>query len=137
MNSVSLYQNPPLGHPSDAINAQLNSQLASAYAAGDPRYTVKSYDRPGMSRGAGQWHQAGIDSAGNLVKGVADAYSQNIQNNAYNSTMGLRGQQGQEQYAQALGGLQQQNAYAEQLAGLQAQQSVLGMYSGLLGGLLR
>lgn len=137
MNQVSLYHTPPAGYPNQAIASQLNNQLATAYAYGDPRFTVKQYDRPGMSRGAGQWNQAGIDSASNVVKGVSDAYSQNIQTNAYNANVGLQGQQNQEQFAQALGALQQQNAYAAQMAALQQQQAVMGMYSGLLGGLLR
>lgn len=137
MNNVSLYQSAPGGYPNEAISAQLHSQLANAYASGDPRFTVKQYDRPGMSRGAAQWNQAGIDSASNLVKGVADAYSQNIQNNAYNANVALQGQQGQEQFAQALGALQQQDAYAQRLAALQQQQAAMGMYTGLLGGLLK
>jgi hypothetical protein len=45
----------------------------------------------------------------------------------------LQLQQGQEQYAQALGGLQAQATYADQMAALQRQ----GILYGLLGDALR
>lgn len=136
MNQVQLYQTPPSGMGNDAIQSRFNNQLAVAMAMGDPRMNAKQYDRPGFSRGAAQWNQAGIDSAQKLAQGVADAYSENIQNQAYNANVALQGQQGQEQYAQALGGLQQQRAYADQMAALQRQQAMLGMAGGLLRGLM-
>lgn len=136
-NNVYVNQTPPGGYPAAAMERSLNTQLAQAYAAGDPRLAVKSYDRPGMSRGASQWNQAGIDSARRLVEGVSNAYGQHLQNLAYNADVGLQGHAGREQFSQALGGLQTQNDYAQQMSDLQRQQSVLGLYSGLLGGLLR
>lgn len=136
-NNVYVNPTPPSGYPAAAMDRSLNTQLAQAYAMGDPRFSVKTYDRPGMSRGAAQWNQAGIDSAKNLVDGVAGAYGQNLQNAAYNADVGLQGNAGREQFAQALGGLQTQNNYAQQMSDLQRQQSVMGLYTGLLGGLLR
>lgn len=136
MNNVTLHRSPAPGIPQAAIDEQFNKQMARALAAGDPRHSVKQYDRGGLSRGAAQWNQAGIDSAQKLSEGVADAYSNRIDAQAYNANAQLQGQVGQERYAQALGGLQQQNAYAEQLAALQQQQAVLGMYGGLLRGLM-
>lgn len=137
MNNVQLYGQPPMGAGSDRIDAALQAQLAQALASGDPRMAVKQYDRGGLSRGRAQWNQAGIDSAQNVVSGIADAYSNQIKNQAYDSNLQLQGQQDQEQTAQALGGLQQQSDYARQLAALQRQQTMMGFANNLLGGLLR
>ena len=115
------------------MQAQMNNQLAQAYASGDPRFNMKQYDRPGFSRGGGQMNQAGIDAAKNLADGVSQAYSGNLQNQNFNALAALQANQAQEQNAQALGALQQQNAYANQMAALQRQ----GQIMGLLGGLLR
>lgn len=136
MNQVQLYQPLPTGIGDDAIQSRLNNQLAVAMSMGDPRMNAKKYDRPGLSRGAAQRNQAGIDSAQKMAQGVADAYGENIQNRAYNANAALQAQQGQEQYAQALGGLQQQRAYADQMSELQRQQAMLGMAGGLLRGLM-
>lgn len=135
MNEVQLYQTPPSGAGPRRINSALNNQLAVAMSMGDPRMAVKQYDRPGMSRGAAQWNQAGIDSAQKLASGVADAYRAQIANQAYDANLQLHGQVGQEQYAQALGGLQQQRNYADQMAALQRQQAMMGLAGGLLRGL--
>lgn len=132
MNNVTIANGPPAGIPRQAIQKQFQYGVANAYAAGDPRFTVKQYDRPGLSRGGAQWNQAGIDSAENMANGIADAYSQQMQANNYNANLALQGQQSQEQFAQALGGLQQQNNYAAQLAALQQQ----AMFTGALQGLL-
>lgn len=136
MNQVQLYQPQPTGIGDDVIQSRLNNQLAVAMSMGDPRMNAKTYDRPGLSRGAAQRNQAGIDSAQKMAQGVADAYGENIQSRAYNANAALQAQQGQEQYAQALGGLQQQRAYADQMAELQRQQAMLGMAGGLLRGLM-
>ena len=136
MNSVQLYQTPPSGMGKQRIDAALNNQLAVAMSMGDPRMAMKQYDRPGLSRGGAQRNQAGIDSAQKLASGVADAYSNQIQNQAYDSNLQLQGQQGQEQMAQALGGLQQQRNYADQMAALQRQQAMLGLSGSLLRGLM-
>jgi hypothetical protein len=96
---------------------------------------MKQYDRAGMSRGGAQRNQAGIDSAQSLMSGIQEAYSQDIQDRVYDANVDLQGQQGQEQFGQALAGLQQQNNYASQMAALQRQQSMLGLLGGLTQGL--
>lgn len=103
---------------------------------GDPRMAVKQYDRGGISRGGAQWNQAGIDAAQRLTDGIADAYSNQIRNQSYDAGLRLQGQEGQEQFAQALGSLQQQRDYANQMAGLQRQQAMLGFAGNLLRGLM-
>jgi hypothetical protein len=130
MNQVAINTTPPAGIPQQRMQAQFNNQMAQALAAGDPRFAAKQYDRPGFSRGAGQWNQAGIDAAKGLADGIAQAYSGNLQNQQYNALSGLQGSQAQEAQAQALGALQQQNNYANKMAALQLQNQ-------LLGGLLR
>lgn len=97
---------------------------------------MKRYDRPGLSRGGMQRNQAGIDAAQKMAEGVADAYSQDLQTQAYNSQIALQGQQGQEQFGQALAGLQQQNRYANQMAAMQRQGAMLGLLGGLFNGLM-
>jgi hypothetical protein len=130
MNAVALNTQMPPGLPPQQMRAQFNNQMAQAYASGDPRMAVKQYDRPGFSRGAGVWNQAGIDSAKSLADGISEAYSGNLANQQFNALSGLQANQSQEAQAQALGALQQQNAYANQLAAIQLQNQ-------LLGGLLR
>ena len=136
MNSVQLNQTPPTGLAPQSINAALNNRLAVALSMGDPRMAVKRYDRAGISRGGAQWNQAGIDAAQRLSDGVADAYSTQIKDLAYNAGLQLQGEQAREQTAQALGGLQQQRAYSDQMAALQRQQTMLGFAGGLLRGLM-
>lgn len=137
MNTVVLGNTPPFGIPQRTVRAQFNNDYASAVASGDPRLNAKQYDKPGVSRGRGTWNQAGIDAAGRMADGIAAAYSNNFSNNQFNADAALRGQLAQEQQALALGSLNQQNAYANQLAALQRQGQVLGLFDGLLGGLLR
>lgn len=133
MNSVFVNQTPP--KRPDPSTALLNNRLAWAYASADPRMAMKPYDRPGMSRGAAQRNQAGIDAAQSLASGIGEAYSKDIEGRVYDATTELQGRQGQEQFAQALGGLQQQQNYANQMAGLQRQQTMLGLLGGLTQGL--
>ena len=137
MNNVYLNQ-PPVPGVSDATRrAAFNNNYAMAVAAGDPRFNAKQYDRAGMSRGGGQWQQAGVAGAQKMASGIADAYSQDAQTAAYNANNQLAGQQSQEQYAQQLAALQQQNAYAQAMAAMQRRQQSMNFVSGLLGGLLK
>lgn len=133
MNNVFVNQTPPKRR--DPSTASLNNRLAWAYASADPRMAMKQYDRPGMSRGAAQRNQAGIDAAQSLASGIGEAYSRDIEGRIYDANAELQGRQGQEQFAQALGGLQQQQNYANQMAALQRQQTMLGLLGGLTQGL--
>lgn len=128
MNQVALKQKPMGLDP-----ARLSpNTLASAYASADPRFTLKQYDRAGLSRGAGQMNQAGIDGAQNLANGIADAYTQQLQDLQYNATTGLQDQQVREDTAQNLGALQQQRNYSNQMAALQRQGTMMNLLTGLL-----
>lgn len=128
MNQVALKQKPMGLDP-----ARLSpNTLASAYASADPRFTAKKYDRAGLSRGAGQMNQAGIDAARNLANGIADAYTQQLQDMKYNASTGLQDQQVREEASQQLGALQQQRQYANQMSALQRQGSVMNLLTGLL-----
>ena len=132
MNQVNINTQLPPGIPRQQMQAQFNNQMAAAAAAGDPRFAAKQYDRPGMSRGAGLWNQAGIDAAKSLADGIAGAYSTQLQGEQYNANSALQNRAAQEQQAQALGALNQQNAYANQMAALQRQNQMLGLLGGLL-----
>jgi hypothetical protein len=136
MNKVNITKPLPLGVPASATRAQMNNNVANAIAAGDPRMNMKTYDRPGMSRGRAAVNQAGIDSAQRMSERMAQAYEQDLRNRQADSQFSLQSQTSQEQNAQALGALNQQNAYANQLASLQRQQAGMNLFSSLLGGLL-
>lgn len=137
MNSVQIESRLPTGLTQEQLQKDLNSRYSRALAMGDPRFNMKQLDRGGLSRGAAQRNQAGIDAAQNVANGVAEAYSNDLQNRMYNSNILLQGQSALENQAQALGGLQQQNNYANQMAALQRQQMGMNLFSSLLGGLLR
>ena len=133
MNNVRTYSPVPAGITQQNRNAQFNNAYANALAAGDPSYTVKDYDRGGISRGGAQRNQAGIDAAANLADGIARAYATDQQNAQYNANSMLQGQQLQEQNAQALAGFNSQQAYADQMNRLQNQNALAGMLGGMFG----
>ena len=137
MNSVQINSKLPTGLTQDQLQKDLNSRYSRALSMGDPRFNMKQLDRGGLSRGAAQRNQAGIDAAQNVANGVAEAYGNDLTNRMYNSNLLLQGQAAQEGQARALGGLQQQNNYANQMSRLQRQQMGMNLFSSLLGGLLR
>ena len=133
MNQVQLTRPMTQGISPQNRNAQFNNAYAQALAAGDPLYTVKEYDRGGISRGGAQANQAGIDAAANLADGIAKAYSQDAANADFNANTTLQSQQQRESMAQNLGAFNSQQAYAEQMNRLQNQQAFAGMLGGLFG----
>jgi hypothetical protein len=133
VNQVQLTRPITQGINQQNRNAQFNNAYAQALAAGDPRYTVKEYDRGGISRGGAQMNQAGIDAAANLADGIAKAYSQDAGNAEFNANTTLRSQQQREAMAQNLGAFNSQQAYADQMNRLQNQQAFAGMLGGLFG----
>jgi hypothetical protein len=136
-STVQMTAKLPTAYSQQQRQAAFNNAYASAVASGDPRFNAKAYDRAGLSRAGGQWNQAGIDGAAKMSEGIANAYSQDLQNNQYNSATALQGQQAQESNALALNALQQQNNYANQMAALQRQGMAMNLASSLLGGLMR
>lgn len=136
MNNVELAK-PFSRMDQNARKKLLATNLASAYAAGDPGHHLKTYDRPGMSRGAGQFNQAGIDSAQAMADGIRDAYLQDDQLSLASAQSDLKQTTEQEAFANELSAMQQQDAYARQLAALTAQQNKMNFVTGILGGLLR
>lgn len=135
-NQVDAYQSFAPALTQRQMGGALNNAMANAYAAGDPRANLKPLDRAGLSRGAGQMNQAGINAAGNMSDAIAQAYNNQLQNQVYGANAGLQGQNMQEQFGQALGGLNAQQNYASQMAALQRQQTGAGILGSLLGGLV-
>jgi len=135
-STVTSYQ-PFASYDPNARRKLLANNLASAYASGSPRDALKSYDRPGLSRGKAQQNQAGIDSARSMAEGIRDAYLQDdaLANAAASSD--LQRSADEENFSAQLSALQQQDAYSRQLAALSAQQNRMNFVTGLLGGLLR
>lgn len=137
MNSNVAIGQPFATYDPNARRKLLANNLASAYSAGSPRDAMKTYDRPGLSRGAAQKNQAGIDSARAMAEGVASAYQQDDSLAARAAASNLEQIAAQENYANQLTALQQQDAYSQRMAALNAQQQRMNFVSGLLGGLLR
>lgn len=135
-NTVKTYQ-PFSSYDPEARRKLLANNLATAYAAGSPRDALKTYDRPGLSRGKAQQNQAGIDSARDMAAGIRDAYTQDDALANAAATGDLQRAADEENFAMQMSALQQQDAYARQLAALNAQQQRMNFVSGLLGGLLR
>lgn len=112
MNQVNLYQtpNPALGFTPRQTDAEANYYQAMAHASSDPRFNAKQYDRPGSSRGRGQYaygaSRGAMDYAENMARGEAarmgDAYA--------NANLSLGEQARQQDFGMALAGLQEQQA---------------------------
>lgn len=134
MNNVQLTRPITTGVQDSNAAAQWNNDYAAAMASGDPRYTVKQYDRAGMSRGGAQYQQAGIDAAKGLADGIADAYDRQAQNAVFNANTHLQSQQQREQQAQSLGGFQANQAYSDAMSQLQQQQQAANFITGATGG---
>jgi hypothetical protein len=126
-------QQVPQGYTPQQTAGAFNQRMAQAHAEADMRYNTKPLDKAGVSRGAGQAGQAGIASAQNLAKGIAEAYGQQLGDAQTNAQMQLRGNASRETLGQDVSQLAAQNQYADALAALQRQQT---MGSGVLGGLL-
>lgn len=120
-----------------AINSNYNNDFANAVALGDPRLQMKQMDRGGMSRGAAQMSNAGMQGAQKMASGIANAYSNKQQAQDYNSSFSMQNQQADATQKLALQGLLQQQQYNNQLAAQQRQNSALNFATSLLGGLLQ
>jgi len=118
------------------INANFNNDYANAIAMGDPRLQMKQMDRGGMSRGAGQLSNAGMQGAQKIADGIAQAYSTKQQAQDYNNAYTLQNQQADDTQQQALQGLLQQQQYNNQMAAQQRQNSAMNFATSILGGLL-
>ena len=129
MNQVKVNQAPPQVTGQQSV---FNNEMAKVYASGDPRFSVKQYDRPGLSRAGAQWNQAGIDAANNMSNGIAAAYGNLLQNNANAANTALQGAANREQFGQALNGLTQQAAYQQAMSNLTRQQQGIGLLGMLL-----
>jgi hypothetical protein len=125
----NIYQPQPRITAQDKVFA---NDMANAQASADPRFTLKQYDRPGLSRGAGSRAQAGIDASKNLVDGISQAYGnyQQARSNAANTALQFAG--GQEQFGQALNGLAQQNAYQQAMNRMSNMQAGIGILGTLM-----
>ena len=122
--------------PQNKINASFNNDYASAIAMGDPRLQVKQMDRGGMSRGAGQMSNAGMQGAQKMADGIAQAYSTKQQAQDYNNAYTLQNQQADASQQQSLQALLLQQQYNNQMAAQQRQNSAMNFATSILGGLL-
>jgi hypothetical protein len=120
-----------------AIDANYNNDFANAVALGDPRLQMKKMDRAGMSRGAGQMSNAGIQGAAKMAEGIATAYGNRQQAQDYNTSYTMQNQQADATQKLALQGLLQQQQYNNQLAAQQRQNSAMNFATSILGGLLQ
>jgi hypothetical protein len=115
MNNVTLNQspNPALGYTQRQTNANANYHQAMAHASSDPRYTAKQFDRPGASRGKGQYAYGAAQGAQNYAENMANAEQARMGDAYANAQMQL-GEQGRRQdFGMALAGLQEQQAHQD------------------------
>jgi hypothetical protein len=122
--------------PPQKIRSAFNNQYADAIAQGDPRLQMKTMDRGGQSRGAGQQSHAGIMGAQKMAAGIADAYSQRQSAQDYNNAFTVQDAQADASQQQSIGALLQQQQYNTQMSALQRQNSALNFATSILGGLL-
>jgi hypothetical protein len=122
--------------PQDKIRASFNNDYSSAVQAGDPRFQMKTLDRGGLSRGAGQQSQAGVQGAQKMAEGIARAYGARQDSQDYNTAASMQNQQADSTQQLALQGLLQQQQYEQQMAAQQRRNSALNFATSILGGLL-
>lgn len=123
--------------PQQKINSNFNNAYANAISLGDPRLQMKQMDRGGVSRGAGQMSNAGMQGAQKMADGIAQAYSNKQTAQDYNNAYSLQNQQSDASQQQALQGLLQQQTYNNQMAAQQRQNSAMNFATSILGGLLQ
>lgn len=128
--NAQFYQSTPEGLTEGQTRRQFNKDYATAVAQGDPRYQMKQLDRPGVSRGAGQMNQAGINAAQDVADGIARAYSNQLDARVANANLDLNSARQAEGFGQALQGLQSQASYANQMTALQRQNALMGLIGG-------
>lgn len=130
--------NVQMQKPQDVPNTQgaFNNAMASAQAQADPRFNIKNYDRPGVSRGKGQANLAATQGANALAQGVANAYAIPAQDATTNAQNALNYQQAAEQFGLGSSAIGMQNDYANALASLQRQQQAMNFQGQALNGLL-
>jgi hypothetical protein len=117
-------------------NSVMSNQYAQALALGDPRGHMKQLDRPGVSRGAGTKHQAGISASADMVEGLQQAYQQDLQSRSQQGADQLEAQGADADYAQQQSGFAANDYYSDVMNRLSQQQMMMNFASGLLGDLL-
>jgi hypothetical protein len=161
MNNVNLYQtpNPALGFTQRQTDAESNYHQAMAHASADPRFNARQYDRPGVSRGKGQYAYGAAQGAQNYAQNMSAAEQARIGDAYTNAGMQLGEQGRQQDFGMALAGLREQQAQQDamfqlgrqgramdfagnvfnQMTGLGGKmlQSATDAYGGFGGGLLK
>lgn len=122
--------------PQQNVRANFNNDYASAIAQGDPRLQMKQLDRSGMSRGAGQMANAGMQGAAKMAEGIANAYGNRQQSEDYNNAFSMQNRQADASQQLALQGLLQQQQYNNLMAQQQRQNTAMNFATSILGGLL-
>lgn len=133
---VQNYKSMMPGLSDTTRNSVMSNQYAHALALGDPRGHMKQLDRPGVSRGAGTRHQAGVNASADMVAGLQKAYSQDLQSRSQQATDQLEAQGADADYAQQQSGFAANDYYADVMNRLGQQQMMMNFASGLLGDLL-
>lgn len=139
-NQVTLKQspNPALGFTNRQTNASVNQAYADAYASSDPRMTVKQYDRPGVSRGAGQYSYAAAQGAANFADNAAKAQAIGTSDAYANAGMALDEQARNQDFGMALAGLQEQQSQNSYMNQMRQQQRMIdfggNVFNQMLGG---
>ena len=112
MNQVNLYQqpSPSLGYTPRQTNAEANYHQARAHAMADPRFNAKQFDRPGSSRGKGQYAYGAAQAATAYADSLSQGEAARMQDAYSNAGLRLNDQARQQDFGLALSGLQEQDA---------------------------
>lgn len=141
-NNVHLHTQPnPYGYSTQQTAAAQNNAQANAYAAADPRFNAKQYQRAGVSSGKGQQYLGAAKGAQAYAQGMAQAQQIGMQDAYSNAQTQLQDQAMRNQYGMALAGLQEDNAQMNYMNALNQQQQAMGFlgdqfknFTGMFGG---
>ncbi len=133
---VQNYKSYMPGLTDSTRDSVMSNQYAQALSLGDPRGHLKQMDRPGVSRGAGTQHQAGIGASADMVEGLQKAYQNDLQQRSGQAQSQLDAQYADASNAQQMSGFAANNHYSDVMNRLGQQQMMMNFASGLLGDLL-
>lgn len=128
----NVYLQQPFGGPQytqQQTNAASNYQRAMADQAGNPRYTSKQYQRPGLSSSKGTDYAGAAEAAQAYAKGMAGGEAARMGDAYYNANQSLDEQVRRSQFGTALAALNEQRNQAQAMHNLQS----MGNATGFMG----
>lgn len=122
-------QNPALGFSQRQTNASANNSQAQAFASADPRFTAKSFDRAGFSRGQGQYSQGAVQGAEAFATNMGKARDTRLQDAYATANMQLQDQGQRQQFGLALAGLNENLRQTQWNNAMQMSGNISGLFA--------